>query len=600
MSRKASTSSPSTDAVPEPVGADRAERDDALIRLRESEERYALAARGSNDGLWDWMVLDDRLYFSDRWKSMLGFENHEISDRLSEWFDRVHPDDLPQLQADIDLHLRGDTPHLESEYRIRMQDGSYHWMLCRGMAVSDSAGRRHRMAGSQTDITERKLAVEQLLENALHDSLTGLPNRRLFLDRLHGAASRASRHPGALFAVLYLDLDDFKPINDTFGHAIGDQLLVQVSRRLEHCLRPSDTVARVGDTLARLGGDEFTVLVEDMNDDSDAIRVARRIHEEVSRPFFIGGHEMSTTVSIGVAVNSGTIDPEELLRDADAAMYRAKKEGKGRHEVCDASMHDRAVKRLQLEAALRHGVENGELRLHYQPIVSLASGRPVGFEALLRWNHPERGLLEASEFLAAAQETDILKPLSNWVLQRACAQLGAWSDAPESSGMTVSINVFEKQLAYPDFFDQISALLTSLHLPKSQFLLDINTTALTHVAPLLIERRDLLEHFGIGICVDDFGTGPLPLSAMDDLPIHSIKVDHRLVADLKTTKGEEHLVRLCDVAAALGVPAVAEGVGERGLKEKLQRVGFSYAQGFSILKPSDAEVARQSVARQLI
>lgn len=574
--------------------------DDATEELRRTTERYELAARGANDGLWDWDIPRGTMYFSPRWKAMLGFEIHEIGDSPDEWFERIHPEDIEPLRESRDLHLRGEMPHLECEYRMRGSDGEYRWMLCRGAALFDDAGNAVRMAGSQTDITERKLAIEQLLKNALHDALTGLPNRRLFLDRLEGAANRARRHGGSIFAVLYLDLDDFKQVNDTLGHAMGDALLIEVSRRIASCLRPSDTVARAGDVLARLGGDEFTILIEDMHDVSDAIRIAERIQDVVSLPVPLGEHEAMVGASIGIAVSAtGFERADDLLRDADAAMYRAKKQGKGGHEVCNAEQHEQAVRRLELEAELRAAVRQRMLTLLYQPIVELASGRVMGFEALLRWPHPTRGLLRPGEFLHLAMESDVLKPLSDWVLAEVCSQLKEWQSAAATRELTISVNVAERQLAFHDFYDQLAALLTAGGLDGSRLLLDVSTTSLVRNGHHLRSHRELLEHFGIAVCVDDFGTEPLPIALLDELPIHSFKIEQRLVAGLEAGEGHDKLRRLVQIAAAFGRPATAVGVETPRLRPLLSELGLRFAQGFCLQVPVEPVEVGEIAARIL-
>jgi len=554
--------------------------------LRRRAERYELAARGANDGLWDWDITAGTMYYSPRWKSMLGFEEHEIAGSPDEWFERIHPDDLEELRNSRDLHFRGEMPHLECEYRIRVSDGSYRWMLCRGAANFDGSGSPVRMAGSQTDITERKLAIEELLRNALHDALTGLPNRRLFLDRLEGAANRARRHPGTIFAVLYLDLDNFKSVNDSLGHAMGDALLVEVSRRIAGCLRPSDTVARASDILARLGGDEFTVLVEDMHSVSDAIRIAERIQDAISGPVHLGEYDVHTGASIGIAVSTtGFEQADEMLRDADAAMYRAKGRGKGGYSVCDGEQHAQAIARLELEAELRLAVKTEGLVLLYQPIVELSSGLVTGFEALLRWLHPTRGLLVPADFLHIANESDVLRPLSDWVLASVCAQLKQWQAKPGTRDFTVSLNVAERQLGFPDFFDELAALLTAGEIDGSRLLLDVNTTSLTRAGHHLLSHRELLYHYGVAICVDDFGTGPLPLSLLDQLPVHSFKVDQTLIATIGSDEGRQRVRRLVQIASACGKPATAEGLENADLRASLTGLGFTYAQGFSLQGP---------------
>ncbi len=337
--------------------------------LRESEERYALAAAAANDGLWDWNLKTNKVYFSPRWISMIGCEIGEIEDRPEEWFSRIHPEDVHQFKGEIAAHLQGLTPHFEKEHRLLHQDGTYRWMLSRGLAVRDEDGKAYRLAGSQTDITGRKQAEAQLLHDALHDQLTGLPNRTLFMDRLGQLIKRTKRHCSqfskavtnlnpSLFAVLFLDLDRFKLINDSLGHVAGDQLLIAVARRLEACLRPVDTIAR-------LGGDEFTILLADIKDSSDATATADRIQQELALPFRLNGREIFITVSIGIALspkhnsveglpNTHSYNqPEDILRDADTTMYRAKALGKARYEIFDTDLYERAVNLLQMENDLR-------------------------------------------------------------------------------------------------------------------------------------------------------------------------------------------------------------------------------------------------------
>ena len=364
---------------------DATERKRTEEALRESEERYALAALGANDGLWDWDLRTDRVYYSPRWRMLLGLENSELTEAPEEWLGRVHPSDGEALRAGLDAHLTGKSTAFRCEFRMRHADGTYRWMISRGLAVRGDDGIALRMAGSQTDISARKLAELQLEHDAYHDTLTGLPNRALLMDRLRQAIRRSKRRPDYRFVLLFLDLDRFKLINDSLGHQAGDQVLISIARRLEVCLRPTDTVAR-------LGGDEFVVLLDDLKD-TDAQTVAGRIRQELSSPFRIEGREVFISASIGITHGTSDLErAEDMLREADTAMYRAKSAGKNRHETYETSMHLQAVSTLHMETALRRALERDELFLEYQPIVSLLDRRVTGFEALVRWRHPDRGL----------------------------------------------------------------------------------------------------------------------------------------------------------------------------------------------------------------
>ncbi|MFT7625231.1 MAG: diguanylate cyclase (GGDEF)-like protein/PAS domain S-box-containing protein, partial [Myxococcota bacterium] len=351
----------------------------ALVR---SEERYSLAMRGANDGIWDWDIEAEQIYFSDRWKQMVGCGPDELAGRPSEWIERIHTDDRDAFATALKAHLDGQTPHLQFEFRMRRRDGMYRWMLCRGLAVRTKAGKATRLAGSMSDVTKRKRAEERLVHEALHDALTGLPNRALFLDRLSQALRRSKRRTDHRFSVLFLDLDGFKLINDSMGHNTGDRLLKEIAQRIRGCLRPSDT-------LARLGGDEFAILLDAVTVAADASRTAERIHAALSTAVVVESQEVFSSTSIGIAHSmSGYVRPEDLLRDADAAMYRAKEQGRGRHEVFDQTLHAAAVTRLALETDLHGAIERAELGIVFQPIVSLKDGETAGFEALARWRCP--------------------------------------------------------------------------------------------------------------------------------------------------------------------------------------------------------------------
>ena len=373
---------------------ERRRADDAI---RESEERYALAAQGASDGLWDWDFRGKTLYLSDRFRGQLGLGAGDARETDPEaWLLRVHPDDRERLVAEIRSHREGATPHIECEYRLRHQDGSYRWMLARGMAVRDAAGRAYRLAGSQTDISERKRSEAKLAHDALHDALTGLPNRSLFMDRLGQAMAFQRRRADSRYACVFFDLDRFKTVNESLGHAVGDRLLASVGQRLLESVRP-------GDTVARLGGDEFCVLFEEFPDDAELVKLVERLQRALLAAHDLGGTEVFSQASAGIALGRAEYSrPEEILRDAEIAMYRAKEEARGGLAVFQESMHTRARALLQLETDLRRALERGELRLVYQPVISLATGQLAGCEALCTWDHPAQGHAARSAKLSGA------------------------------------------------------------------------------------------------------------------------------------------------------------------------------------------------------
>ena len=406
-----------------------------LNQLRETQDRYALAVRGANDGIWDWDLVAGTVYYGPRWKQILGHSEREIGDTPEEWFDRVRPEDLGRLRAAIDAHLRGDTPHFESEHQIRHADGSYRWVFSRGIAVRDRDQKAMRAAGSMSDITDRKVAEERLRYDALHDSLSGLPNRTMFLDHLELSLSRGKRDPGYRCAVLFLDLNRFKRVNDVFSHAVGDQLLIALGRRLRLALRE-------GDTVARIGGDEFNFLLHDIHSVEAAVEVAKRIQDTVGRPFATEGSDLIVTASIGIATSQPGIDGRRMMRNADIAMYEAKVESDDNIAVFTASMRRRVVGQLKVESELRDAIEGERLRVFYQPIFDLENGKLSGLEALARWPAEAERQVSPIEFIPVAEDTGLIRPLGRLVLRQACSRLSEWrADGLVGDEVTMSVNV---------------------------------------------------------------------------------------------------------------------------------------------------------------
>jgi len=439
----------------------------------------------------------------------------------------------------------------------------------------------------EREVAERKQAEEQLLHNAFHDGLTGLANRALFVDHVKLALGRAERHVSYRFAVLFLDLDRFKVVNDSLGHMTGDQLLIGVARRLEAAMRP-------GDTVSRLGGDEFTVLLDDLNDACEAEAVAGRLQRELSSAFNLGGHEVFTTVSIGIALGSPDYQrPEEILRDADTAMYRAKQLGKARYEVFDQAMHARAIDRLGLERDMRGAVERRELFLQFQPIVSLSNGSLRGFEALVRWRHPERGVIPPTKFIPIAEETGLIIPIGKWVLGEACRQMSRWQKLARGGGpLPMSVNLSGRQFLQSDLLEQVREVLSETGLDPRSLKLEITETVVMENIETATHTLEQLRALGVELSIDDFGTGYSSLSYLQRFPVSTLKIDRSFVSRMAESDGTAEIVRtITKLAQNLGMDVVAEGIETEGQRAQLSAFECEFGQGYYFSRPMDGEAA---------
>ncbi|XZE55224.1 GGDEF/EAL domain-containing response regulator [Planctomycetaceae bacterium SH139] len=551
----------------------------AQRQLRESEERYALAARGTNDGMWDWNLATGELYLSPRWRSMLSIESPDFNPTGSQWMELIHFEDRRRVSKDLELHLLGETSHFETELRMCDSNGGYRWMLCRGLAVRDSEGTACRIAGSLTDITEGKVA----------DGLTGLPNRILLRDRIQRCIEQLSRRTGAGFALIYMDMDDFKLINDNLGHDSGDEFLVGIARRLETTLRKSDAV------IARLGGDEFAVLLENVHTINEAIAVAERMHEKLNQPFAVAEREMLTRASMGIVLATSAepqdITAEILLSRADAAMYEAKKQSDVPYCVFREEMIRENAMRLELGGELRSAIMRDELSLYYQPIVGVAERAIVGFEALLRWHHPVHGNIPPSDFILIAEANGLIVEIGAWVLETACRQANQWRTEYQRDLM-ISVNVSVRQLACQDFAEMVAQTLAKTGLPPQLLKLEVTESLLMQDPENTIEILNRLRESGVTIGIDDFGTGYSSLSYLHQMPLDILKIDQSFVIRLE--ESEKHLAIICSIIAlakSLGLKVIAEGVETESQLLRLQEVGCHMMQGYYLARPQPAEIA---------
>ncbi|HEX8492471.1 MAG TPA: EAL domain-containing protein [Pyrinomonadaceae bacterium] len=562
-----------------------------VAELQESEERFRSAfdyaaigmALVSPEGRW--------LQVNHSLCEIVGYSEEELLEM--EGFQTItHPDDLGPHLAHVGQLLESKTADYQTEERYIHKDGQEVWVFLSVSKIRNARTASTRLIFQIQDITDRKQAEQQLLHDAFHDVLTGLPNRALFVDRLRQALGRSKRLGSHKFAVLFLDLDRFKLINDSLGHMVGDQLLIGIARRLETCLRP-------GDTVARLGGDEFTILLEEINDTSEALRVAQRVEKELSLPFNLGGHEVFTSVSIGIAPSeTGYERPDDILRDADTAMYRAKSLGKARHEVFDRAMHAHAMNLLQLETDLRHALKRDEFLLHYQPIVSLETGAIHGFEALVRWQHPKHGFISPSEFIPIAEETGLILPIGQWVLREACRQMREWQEQmPAASSLSISVNLSGRQFTQPDLIERITQVLRETGLAPSSLRLEITETVVMENIETAAAMLKQLQALGVELSIDDFGTGYSSLSYLHRFPSSTLKIDRSFVSRMMDQSENVEIVRTIAVLAQnLDMNVVAEGVETEEQVIQLKALGCEYAQGFYFFRPMNASAITEVLA----
>jgi diguanylate cyclase (GGDEF)-like protein/PAS domain S-box-containing protein len=550
--------------------------------LDESQARIVRAARGANDGLWDWDLDSGEIHFSDRWRQMLGLRPDEPTGDVASWFDRIHPEDRGHFQALLTAHLDGHTDTLESDHRVLHADGTYRWMLCRGLAVRSGSGAAVRVAGSMIDISDRKL----------FDALTGLPNRSTFRDTLQQVIGRRPRgDEPKLYAVLMLDLDRFKVVNDSLGHGTGDRMLISVARRLETCVRARDTVAR-------LGGDEFAILLDGLDADEDAERIAEHVKQLLARPIYVGSNEVYTTASVGIALSTKGYDHAgDMLRDADTAMHRAKRSGRDRTETFATAMHIETVNNFRMEVDLRRALRRKEFSVRYQPLVQLRDGRLAGFEALCRWEHPEHGFVSPMEFIPLAEEVGLIAPIDRWVLGEAARSARDWQlHHGQVPDLAICVNVSSKQFSRDDTVDEVIKVLEDTGLAPGNLKLEITESAIMDNPERAMEILEELRSMGVRLALDDFGTGYSSLSYLHRFPFDVIKIDRSFVSRMGIDGQDPEIVRtIIALAKSLEMDIVAEGVETALQMEMLRDLGARYGQGWHFARPLTPEDAERLV-----
>ena len=558
--------------------------------VRKSEEQFRLTFESAPIGMAI-TTLDGK--FKRVNQSLCEALDYSESELLKLSFaDISHPEDL-ELHLSLEQKLaNGEETDFQIEKRYIAKNGRPVDTLVKVVMVRDSNGKPLHFNNQIVDITERKKMERQLLHDALHDALTGLPNRALFMDRLEQELKRTKTQSNYLFAVLFLDLDRFKVVNDSMGHLVGDKLLVEIARRLENCVRPTDTVAR-------LGGDEFTILLENISNIEIATKVAEKIYQSLTIPFSLENYELFTTASIGIALSSQGYDkPEDILRDADLTMYSAKERGKARYEVFDRSMHTRAIERLHLENDLRRGIEREEFAVYYQPITSLSTGRISGFEALARWHHPERGFVSPGEFIPVAEETDLIIPLGNWLLEEACRQLRTWQlQYPKHPPFKISVNLSGKQLRQSNLIEQIDRILTKTQLSPLSLKLEITESILMENLEAVTQTLLKFRERKIQLSIDDFGTGYSSLSYLHRFPVDTLKIDRSFVNEIRSGQENSAIVKaIVTLAHMLNMDVIAEGIETTAQLDQLKLLKCEHGQGYFFSKPLSREEAEELIA----
>lgn len=560
--------------------------------LRDSESKLQTLFASMNEGLTQVDNTEVIQFVNDRLCAITGYSREEMIGKvtLDLFFDDEGRETVAKANKERHRGVSG-----QYEIRVRTKAGEMLWVLVSGAPIQDEHGELTGTLGMFMDISERKRVEEQLLHDAFHDGLTGLANRALFMDHLRLTVERCKSRHSNPYAVLFLDFDRFKVINDSLGHAEGDELLKQIARRLE-------TLTRTGDLLARLGGDEFVVLLTEMLESNDAIHVARRIQEDLKKPFTLCGNEVFISASIGIAMSTdGLRQADDMLRDADIAMYRAKAKGKARYQVFNEALRAVATTRLRLETEIRQGLDRGEFEIYYQPIIHLDSGKMTGFEALARWRHPTRGMVSPEEFIPAAEESGLILPLGHWILTESCRQMREWqSSRLQAEPLVVNVNLSCKQFLQADLAEQVSEALTQTGLAARCLKLEITESYLIENSDKAVKIMNRLRKLGVELSLDDFGTGYSSLSYLHSLPLNSLKIDRSFINRVTDSNENTEIVRtIIELAKNLKLQVIAEGIETAEQLAKLKKLKCGNGQGYFYSRPLEADAAAEFLDKNL-
>ncbi|CAN1211212.1 EAL domain-containing protein [Tumidithrix helvetica PCC 7403] len=563
--------------------------------LRVSEERLENILSSLEDVVWSVAADYSQIfYLNSAVEKVYGYSIASFLGNPNFRLQVIHSEDRDRIEDAAQAMLT--TGHLCEEYRILRSTGEVRWVNDRSHVIYDADGKALRINGIVRDITEQKLAQQQLIYDALHDALTGLPNRNLFMDRVEQTLKHSKRHSGYLFAILFIDLDRFKMINDSLGHATGDRFLQAIAKLLESCLRPSDTVAR-------FGGDEFTILIDDIQDPSEAIVIAERILNKFLTPVDLGDQTIFTSASIGIVISTKDYSSgADLVRDADIAMYCAKSLGRGRYILFDSEMYEQNLKLMQIDSDLRYAIERQEFELHYQPFVALETNKLVGFEALIRWRHPERGLVSPAEFIPVAEDSGLIVAIGDWVMHEACQQLRKWQTLfPETTTLKMSINLASHQVRENNLIEKLDRVLAETGIAGSALCLEITESTLMDRSELAIDKLRQLRTRNIQLSIDDFGQGYSSLGYLRRFPINTLKIDRAFIDRMAADAENLEIVRTIVVLAkTLSMSVVAEGVENQQQVMMLKQLDCKFAQGYFFSRPLPVSALEQAIATKIL